>query len=230
MRRMPEKVSETYRTPLGRYRGLDASIVLHPLGGTEVVLDGKTRCRETLLRDNPGPRAVLNALERLADSYAGEIRRAGNEIGIKRGQLADFEGRVGRPFGHLEYQSQLTDLRDQLKIGLSEHPSEGGVPVAELAGKIKELRATNTVEATPERVVRKALAGERPVTARIRRREVAESVEEPVAVPPPVQEIRLPEPVSPAAITMPEPVRPVNGHARAVVSRRQAGEEQLRLF
>ena len=28
-----------------------------------------SRCREQLIRDNPGPRAVLNALERLADGY-----------------------------------------------------------------------------------------------------------------------------------------------------------------
>ena len=69
MSRMPEKVSETYRTKLGTYRGLECGMILHPLGGTEVYLDGAVRCREQLMRDNPGPRAVLNALERLADGY-----------------------------------------------------------------------------------------------------------------------------------------------------------------
>ena len=42
--------------------------------------------------------------------------------------------------------------------------------MAELAEKIKALRAANTVEAAPERVVRKAVRAERPVTARIRER------------------------------------------------------------
>jgi hypothetical protein len=40
--------------------------------------------------------------------------------------------------------------RDQLKLGLSEHPPEGLPPVAELAEKIKPLREANTVEAAPE--------------------------------------------------------------------------------
>jgi hypothetical protein len=38
-----------------------------------------------------------------------------------------------------------------LRQGLSEKPPEGGTPVSELAEKIKELRAANTVEGTPER-------------------------------------------------------------------------------
>jgi hypothetical protein len=45
------------------------------------------------------------------------------------------------------------------------------VPVAELAERIKALRAANTVEAAPERTgTRKAARAERPVTARIRAR------------------------------------------------------------
>ncbi len=170
MGRMPEKVSETYRTDLGTYRGLKASLILHPLGGTEGVLDGAVRCREQLVRDNPGPRAVLNALERLADRYEGDIRHLKAEIAVKEGQLRDFESRLGRPFEHEDYQSQLADLRDRLKFGLSEHAPEGGEPVAELAGRIKALRDSVTVEAAPERTVRKAVWAERPVTARIRER------------------------------------------------------------
>ena len=49
MSRMPEKVSETYHSKLGTYRGLECGIILHPLGGTEVYLDGNVRCREHLV-------------------------------------------------------------------------------------------------------------------------------------------------------------------------------------
>src|SRR6202034_3893014 len=66
---MPERVEKSYHTRLGTYRGLECGIILHPLGGTEVYLDGAVRCREQLIRDNPGPRAVLNALERVVDGY-----------------------------------------------------------------------------------------------------------------------------------------------------------------
>jgi hypothetical protein len=61
-------------------------------------------------------------------------------------------------------------LRDRLKVGLSEHAPDGGESVAELAEKIKALRESVTVEAAPERAVRKAARAERPVTARIRER------------------------------------------------------------
>ena len=63
--------------------------------------------------------------------------------------MRDYESRLGKPFAHEEYASQLADLRDQLKLGLSEHPPEGLPPVAELAEKIKALREANTVEAVP---------------------------------------------------------------------------------
>jgi hypothetical protein len=64
---------------------------------------------------------------------------------------------------------ELTGLRDQLKAGLSDKAPESGTPVAELAERIKALRAGNVVEAAPERA-RKAVRAERPVTARIRER------------------------------------------------------------
>src|SRR6185312_885184 len=92
------------------------------------------------------------------------------EIALKEGQLKDYESRLGKPFEHAEYMSQLSDLRDKLKIGLSEKAPEGGTPTAELAEKIKVLRASVSVEAAPERVTRKVVRAERPVTQRIRER------------------------------------------------------------
>jgi N12 class adenine-specific DNA methylase len=242
MKRMPEKVSETYRTPLGRYRGLEASLILHPLGGTEVVLDGATRRRETLMRDNPGPRAVLNALERLANSYDYECRSHRAEIGVKQGQLKDYEARLGKPFAHSEFMARLADLRDQLKEGLSEkaqqEPKPEGPTVAELAEKIKTLREANTVESAPERAIRKAARAERPVTARIRSKlgeQLAAKAEETTgltATSTTIEEKPEESPAAPTAtvILMPDLSKPVNGHAKAVENRRQAKAEQLRLF
>ncbi len=237
MSRMPEKVSETYRTPLGKYRGLDAGIILHPFGGTEVYLDGAVRRRETLIRDNPGPRAVLNALERLANGYEHERHALKAEIGVKQGQLRDYQERLGRPFEHEDYKNQLTDLRDELRLGLSEKPPEGGTPIAELADRIRALREANTVEAAPERTVRKAVRAERPVTARIRER----MIERPVAVAQP----ELAEEPTAEIIPMPEPVKPADdsgsmpaaaaagqkmtGFGQRVVGRRGDGR-QMSLF
>ena len=175
---------------------------------------------------------MLNALQRLADGYDYDCRRLKSDITVKRGQLADYEARLGRPFEHAAYKDELEGLRDQLKIGLSEHPPEGSTPVSELAGRIGKLRAANTVEAAPVRTgARKTTRAETPVTARIRERMGEKAVE--VAVEP---EVAMPEPVQKlveipsAVIAMPEPEKPVNGHAGAVTSRRQVKPEQLRLF
>ena len=148
--------------------------------------------------------------------------------------MKDYEARLGRPFEHSAYKDDLEGLRDQLRAGLSEHPPEGSTPVAELAERIKALREANTVEAAPERTgTRKAVRAERPVTARIRAKlgeqPVAEAVEEPAPVPVEVRPEPVPEP-APVVIAMPEPVRTANGHAKAVVKRRQGSGEQLRLF
>ena len=104
---------------------------------------------------------MLNALERLANGYEGSIRHLKAEMALRNGQLRDYEGRVGKEFEHDRYASQLADLRDELRMGLSDGASEEARgKVAELAEKIRELRAANEVEAAPERTgARKAVAG-----------------------------------------------------------------------
>jgi hypothetical protein len=71
----------------------------------------------------------------------------------------------------------LTDLRDQLKAGLyntaSQAHDEKGPAVAELAERIKALKAANTIEVTPQRTRQKQSTAEEPGTARIRRRQKA---------------------------------------------------------
>jgi hypothetical protein len=84
------------------------------------------------------------------------------------------QARLGKPFAHDAYLSELTGLRDQLKAGLSgtahRPDNKEGPSVSELAERIKALKAAHTIEATPQRVQQKHSTAEEPVTARIRRR------------------------------------------------------------
>ena len=51
---------------------------------------------------------------------------ARQDLAIAEGQLRDYEARLGRPFAHDAYLSELTGLRDQLKAGLSQATPEPG--------------------------------------------------------------------------------------------------------
>ncbi len=184
---LPERVMQKQRFPLGTYRGLRFGMVLNPQWAPEVYLEGATTRLDTLSRDHHGPRAVLNALERLANAYGSECGRVQQDLSIAESQLRDYQARLGKPFLHDTYLSELTSLRDQLKIGLSSaaHQSDNdeAPSVSELAGKIKALKAAHSIEATPQRVRQKHSSAEEPVTARIRRRTEAVHASEPVIQP-----------------------------------------------
>ena len=168
-------VMQPQRVPLGTYRGLRFGMVLDPCWPASVYLEGAILRKESLSRDHQGPRAVLNAVERLARSYGNECGRTQQELSIAEGQLRDYEARIGRPFEYAEYYDQLAALREQLRAGLSgSEPKEGEPTVAELAEKIKALRAANSVEAGPSRTATRQVSAEEPVTARILRRESGE--------------------------------------------------------
>src|SRR5207244_3938432 len=126
-----------------------------------------------------GARAVLNALERLANGYGSEIVRVRQDLAIAESQLRDYRERLGKPFVHDAYLSELTSLRDQLKAGLSatahDASSENGPTVSELADRVKALKTVITVEITRQRVQRRQAAAEEPITTRIRRRQDANS-------------------------------------------------------
>jgi len=172
---LPSGVRDTTRVPLGTYRGLRFGLVLHPQFPPDVYLEGAISRQSGLSRDHQGPRAVLNALERIATGYAAETVRARQDLSIAESQLRDYQARLGQPFPHEAYLSELTELRDQLKAGLSatHHDAghEDGPSVSDLADRIKALKAANTIEATPQRIQRKQAAAEEPITARIRRRQ-----------------------------------------------------------
>ncbi len=176
---LPRNVRDTTRVPIGIYRGLRFGLVLHPQFPPDVYLEGAITRQSGLSRDHQGPRAVLNALERLATGYGSECVRVRQDLAIAESQLRDYRERLGKPFPHEKYLSELTDLRDQLKDGLSvaahEADSDKGPKVSELAERIRALKAANTIEAAPQRVQRKQAAAEEPITARIRRRQQADA-------------------------------------------------------
>ncbi len=174
---MPRNVRDTTRVAIGTYRGLSFGLVLHPQFPPDVYLEGAITRQSGLSRDHQGPRAVLNALERLANGYGSECVRVRQDLAIAESQLRDYRERLGKPFPHEKYLSELTELRDQLKAGLSAATHEAGSDkapkVSELADRIRAIKAANTIEAAPQRVQRKQAVAEEPITARIRRRQEA---------------------------------------------------------
>ena len=126
---------------------------------------------------------MLNALERLVGGYGPACDHIRQDLAIAESQLRDYQARLGVPFLHDAYLSELTNLRDQLKAGLSgktpESNSDGQPSVSELAERIKSLKAAHSIEATPQRIRQKQSTAEEPITARIRRRTEAVSVSKP---------------------------------------------------
>ncbi len=171
---LPEHVNALRRFQLGTYRGLKFGIVLHPQFTPEVYLEGVTTRQSMLAKEHHGPRAMLNSLERLANGYNSQCETTQQDLTIAEGQLRDYQARIGTPFLHNSYLSELTTLRDQLKVSLSGTTSEAGTKAeptsSELAEQIKSLKAAHTIEATPERTGKRRSSAEEPITARIRRK------------------------------------------------------------
>ena len=92
---LPLQVGERKAFPLGVYDGLRFGIVLNPQFAPEIYLEGALRRHDTLSRDHRGPRAVLNALERLSGSYASECNTVQKDLSLAQSQLRDYEARLG---------------------------------------------------------------------------------------------------------------------------------------
>jgi hypothetical protein len=88
-------------------------------------VEGAVTRFENLYREDPGPRAIMNAVARLVDGYVVERRNTAKELEIARGQLRDYQSRTDKPFQHDEYLGSLQDLRNQLETALSDKPAEG---------------------------------------------------------------------------------------------------------
>ncbi len=172
---MPATIREPSRVPLGTYRGLVFGLMRHPHHAPDVYLEGAITRVATLSREHQGPRAVTNAIERLAGGYESQAATSRQELTIAQGQLRDYEARLGKPFLHEEYLAALTDLRDRLKLSLSggtQPVGDDAVPVtAILAEQIQALKATHTIEPAAERSEeRPRMTAEEPVTTRILKR------------------------------------------------------------
>ena len=240
---VPERVRDTERYPLGRYHGLAFGLVVYPNGASEVYLEGALTRHGMLSRDHRGPRAVLNALDRLSGSYQSQCELSRQELAIAEGQLRDHEARLGRAFPHDAYFAGLTALRDQLRAGLSQAtPEPGAPPAAELAERIKALKSAHTIEASPERMAPRRINAEEPVTARIRRRSELAAVTPPPASP--EVEIAPAETIAPVPVETPIPqaeinpfiempvpsTRPEPVYRQHVARSRQPNDRQLNLF
>ncbi|MFO0849838.1 MAG: DEAD/DEAH box helicase family protein [Gemmataceae bacterium] len=150
--RVPDDVDQSRRYPLGTFRGLSFGLERHPGGAGSVYLEGRTVRKTTLAKESQGPRAVLNALARLAAEYDDDCGRARQELAVARGQQVDYAARLGRLFAHEGYLGELTGLRDRLKAALAAPPGvdpAGGPSAAELASRISARRAANAAVADP---------------------------------------------------------------------------------
>ncbi|MCL4743689.1 MAG: hypothetical protein KJZ54_15950, partial [Phycisphaerales bacterium] len=177
---LPQAVREEQRVPLGTYRGLRFGLVLCPHFPPEVYLEGAATRTDRLTRGSHGPRAVLNALDRISTGYDSDLSRLRQDLSIAESQLRDYQARVGRPFVHESYQDELTALRDRLKTNLAGMTPEPAAETpaataAELAERIKALKAAHSVEAPAERSATRRLDAEEPVTTRIRRHAASQS-------------------------------------------------------
>jgi N12 class adenine-specific DNA methylase/SAM-dependent methyltransferase len=170
---VPDNVPRTQRFPLGLYRGLHFGIERHPGGAGDVYLDGKAYRSVMLSRESQGSRAVLNAVKRLESSYGEHIATVRKEIELSETQLRDFQARVGASFSQGQYEANLTELRDRLKLMLANTtpPTEpAGPTTADIAEEIKTLIGGQSAEQSPTPVKRReATRAEIPVTARLRR-------------------------------------------------------------
>jgi hypothetical protein len=175
-------IHEACTVPLGTYRGLTFGLGLTPGYTPEVYVEGKARRRGTLSRDHHGPRAVLNAVERLVTGYDAERERAMRDLHVAQGQLRDYTARRDGTFAHDAYLEELTGLRHQLESALSD--SQEASYTGELVERIKALHAAHTVEAAPEpRSTRSSATTAEPVTTRIRARRAQELAHQPEAEP-----------------------------------------------
>jgi hypothetical protein len=176
-RLLPRSVQQMVSVPLGQFHGLTFGMVMHPWQAPQAYLAGRAVHHENFNKPDPGPRAVLNALDRLADRYSSDCHYLQRELDVAKNQLRDYQAGQGSKFLHAHYLEQLTTLRDQLRAGLAgQTPADGStaVPVPELAAQINALKDDYKDAAAPAATVRSSqatTAAAEAVTTTIQRRQ-----------------------------------------------------------
>ncbi|MCA9200268.1 MAG: hypothetical protein KDA87_22165, partial [Planctomycetales bacterium] len=145
-------------------------IRLNPYSAPDVFLAGTLIRSEPLTRQHQGPRAVLNALTRLANTYPDQLTAAEAKLRLSEKQLTDYQTRIGTPFAHQAFQQELTELRDQLKRALAAdggQPKEDALNAAALSTSIKQMleEKSNPAEPTLRRNATKGLVDHEPATS-----------------------------------------------------------------
>lgn len=117
----------------------------------------------------------MNAVERLLGSFAEECASMRNQIALACQQLRDYQSNEGRHFGHQAYLDELTHLRDELRVALSDAPRKSdSLPSAStLAEHIKTLRAEHTTAVPDRPAARRVSVHGDSINSQIRRRGVA---------------------------------------------------------
>ena len=132
---LPVLVYETHTVALGLTRGLRFGLVQHPQGAPEVYVEGALRRSAPLARDVHGPRAILNAVERLIGSAAAERDKARRDLEIAQGQLRDYEARLGAGFAHAAYLEALTAPPHPARGRAVQHDARGCRGIAAHGGR-----------------------------------------------------------------------------------------------
>ncbi|WP_337175130.1 hypothetical protein [Paludisphaera sp.] len=124
MRDLPEEAFETRRVALGRMRGFRFGLVMRRAFLPEVYLEGRGARLVQLSRDARGPRAVLNALNRLFEGSPGKLAEILRELSLAEARLDGYRARLGAAFPHERYVDELSGLRDELQAVLSASGTE----------------------------------------------------------------------------------------------------------
>ena len=73
---VPDDVQRSRRFALGTYRGLRFGVERHPGGAGDVYLEGAAVRDAILSCESQGPRAVMNALGRIAEDFPEALQKA----------------------------------------------------------------------------------------------------------------------------------------------------------
>jgi len=151
---LPALVYDKHTVALGQYRGLRFGLVQHPQGAPEVYVEGTLKRYAPLARDVHGPRAMLNAVERLIGSATMEHDRATRDLEIARASGGTMKPGWAQPLpmrvsGDPNGPAQPARGR---AVPPAQDGAEASLPsVGALVECLKALHAAHTLEVAPER-------------------------------------------------------------------------------